>query len=444
VQCDRRFYSEGLRITTPLCPGYGVAKVELEGDACGKRLDVGVANLVWVFGKALGACRATVTYSNGTTFSADTVFSLVRDGLCGDYYKGAGHVADPASCSDAGTGNCAEDPSALGNFTTKFWDTFLQRMQECFGGPQIGWAYYFDKRFFAGTSFSPQASISAGRVRFACEFGTPCIDELRAWPCDELSRLFQGDVPRPVVLGLEAPNPGGLSDLFSGESACAKLYTGLVPEGSACYETIECVPGRYCANATACPGVCEAYPSLGASCELRACAPGSACVEGKCRAFAPEAAQCEGGSAPECAFGLYCDTAATGVAGTCRKKLETGPCNGDEACSGKTRCIGLADPGTAACAPAKPEGAVCTVGRGECERFTYCANGSCTVFPRFEGSCGTSGGETIGCLAAWCNAGACQRQGESGATCDPANSRQCYWKCSTSSLTCVDQCTAPF
>ena len=67
-----------------------------------------MADLVWILGKNAGSCRVTVTYGNGTTFSTDTVFSLVRDDLCGDYFKGAGHVTAPAPCADAGSDDAGQ------------------------------------------------------------------------------------------------------------------------------------------------------------------------------------------------------------------------------------------------------------------------------------------------------------------------------------------------
>jgi len=297
VQCDRRFYSEGLRITTPRCFGYNVKAVELQGAGCDKRLDVGVADLVWVLGKGAGSCHVTIAYGNGTTFSTDTVYSLVRDSLCGDYYKGAGHVADPASCADAGT--CLVDAPC---FT---------RLYECRGATQYVPVVTHDCTWACGNVPCQGQSCDPDGPAQTCPSDTTCQDwysnqqQPSTPPCygadagvgdgGQRSCLTASDCAGDEHCDVVLDKCGTGVEAVLVSSKCTKPTCGSACLGEACTSSEDCAGGQVCGMGS--PG----GPSCSSPCcqDWGRCGMVPSCREG-CTAIWPPHETCFVCVCPSC------------------------------------------------------------------------------------------------------------------------------------------------
>jgi len=107
-ECDGRFFSEGFRLTPP--ERCAVVSVALAGEGCGETFNGGqYSAFVWVMAAREGPCSVTVTFKDGSTYTAQTTFTHVNDPNCGAYFKGSGHQRIPAaSCPGCTTkASCA-------------------------------------------------------------------------------------------------------------------------------------------------------------------------------------------------------------------------------------------------------------------------------------------------------------------------------------------------
>ncbi len=308
-----------------------------------------------------------------------------------------------------GLAACTVDPNKIKptveDLCREVVSVLADRYAECAGSP-LAWTHWVLNDQLVCAQWG--ASVAAGRMGYDESVGSQCISDLRTMPCDQL-------------FGSGGSGPPG---------ACAQAIWGLVPTGSACSTSEDCVTGTYCTYVSACGGTCKAYASLSQYCwdgtTYTQCAPGLDCVNDpapastqSCQMPLQAGQLCPSGWG--CAAGLYCDR-SSGVSATyiCRAQQTSGSCGQYDACleplyicSGPS--ISYTTPGT--CQPVSREGQACVNGWNQCVWGTYCDTGAsapakgvagfCTIFPGPPGYCGTYGGEYVDCLASYCNANAC-------------------------------------
>jgi hypothetical protein len=185
---------------------------------------------------------------------------------------------------------------------------------------------------------------------------------------------------------------GGLSS----NASCAAAFIGLVSNGAACNDDVDCSNG-YCAFGATCPGTCTAFKASGAVCQGGSeCGPGKVCdwnggASNVCLTPSPASAgqPCTYGY-PYCALGLYCDYAQSTP--TCTAKLAAGA-----TCTGSTQgecAAGLSCAADLKCRPYVGAGADCSV--QQCGSGFYCSSiGRCVATPVAGGDCTDPG---AGCL----------------------------------------------
>ncbi len=277
------------------------------------------------------------------------------------------------------------------------------RYAQCAGSP-LAWTHWVFSSEFSCAQWG--ASVAAGRMGYDESAGSQCISDLRTIACDQL-------------FGSGGSGPPG---------ACAQAIWGLVPAGSACSTSEDCVSGTYCTYASACGGTCKAYANLGQKCwdgtTYTQCAAGLNCMNDpspattqSCQMPLQAGQFCPSGWG--CADGLYCDQNSADLTNyhKCLAQQTSGSCGQDDACLTPLYvCAGASisytSPGN--CQPVSREGRSCQNGYNECAWGTYCNTGTtapatgvagvCTIFPGPPGACGTYGGEWVSCLASYCTA----------------------------------------
>lgn len=228
-----------------------------------------------------------------------------------------------------------------------------------------------------------QREITAGLIHFDAAQGAGCSAAIAALGCAD---LFQ-DASIPA--------------------ACSAALTGAVGTGGTCYSSLDCASG-FCtwdlASGT-CPGTCQPYAALGASCASALCADGQACDGGICKALSTA-----GGPCP-CQSGFWCNGA------TCAADLAVGAsCDvANDHCTFVSRCAGT----TPTCQSYVGLGAACTVADDLCGFGYTCDPGTtkCVSWPTIGQAC------TFLCVDGYCDLLAvspvCKAYLADGATCNP-------------------------
>lgn len=160
---------------------------------------------------------------------------------------------------------------------------------------------------FVGSLLTPQveAAVAAGRMNYHGDRMGDCLGVLGSMSCSDFGAAYGADTPW-----------GG----------CADPFEGLVANGSACANDIECM-SDYCEGEetdqngnVAVEGTCLAFPSVGNECPDFDCAEGAYCTfdgsASTCAATAAAGSDCDEDDA--CASG-NCDGAdpINNVVGTC-------------------------------------------------------------------------------------------------------------------------------
>ena len=193
--------------------------------------------------------------------------------------------------------------------------------------------------------------------------------------------------------------------------ACAKRFTGTIPDGGDCYTDIECAsPGATCESSCSteacCLGTCRPRFKLNEACTaIDSCEPGLTC-NNTCKL---------GDIGASCVESADCDPDAWCHAGRCEKDLAPGsPCTSLDQCGGETMCVGLSIRGSAAqCLRTSHVGDRCDV---DCYGNLYCdGSGTCRDLPELDQSCSLfapcRGVDTI------CSNGRCVLRAGIGAPC---------------------------
>jgi hypothetical protein len=236
-----------------------------------------------------------------------------------------------------------------------------------------------------------------------------------------------------------------------------------------CYDASECAGDSSCGTESACPATCKAKSPASGACQYdEDCAFGTRCASdgqtGTCvaRTAAAETQPCRGAADTECEPQLYCEGGSNTDSGTCKKRVSTGACAERDACELKQYCAGYDPPNTATgtCTAQKTSGQDCTgsggegFGSSECEPFTSCVGGKCTVWPGVDGQCGKVNDNYIGCLESWCDApedppgpGTCRAYKKAGDACNPQRGGDFFGggecgsgSCDQATSKCVESC----
>ena len=200
---------------------------------------------------------------------------------------------------------------------------------------------------------------------------------------------------------------------------CEAVVIGSVEEGGDCTTSEECSGDAYCAHDFTCPGTCTAEGAAGASCEFdEQCADELICSEaGSCVKPAGLGEDCQGDSAPDCGFGLFClGEDEEGNPGTCRdvdeafSAQEGASCGFDTTlCASGLSCVVDSVDMTGAvfvCAAKVASGATCKVGIPEqCPTGEYCD--ADVNMGQFEGTCMALAGNGEACTVSAFSEGAC-------------------------------------
>jgi hypothetical protein len=205
--------------------------------------------------------------------------------------------------------------------------------------------------------------------------------------------------------------------LFSPPS-CAGVIQGLVPNGGACHDDLQCAPGTYCDDVgCSAPGTgtCRPVPGAGELCGCRPGHPGGITVCGECATglacdfdngdvcVVPKAlnATCDG--SVRCAPGLHCEAGtcqALAHAASCTAAASGGPSND---CLASDLCLSGSG-GTTSCTATSGAGKPCS-GSGPCAPGSFCDGSMCATLPSAAGSpCGLVNGQQVACLDAYCAA----------------------------------------
>jgi hypothetical protein len=272
-----------------------------------------------------------------------------------------------------------------------------------------------DQTQYAAVAAAIQSEVDAGRVSYTRSQADACLAWMTSLTCAQFEYYIVG-------------NNGGLNS----NASCATALTGLVSNGAACTDDVDC-PNGYCALGATCPsgGTCTAFKASGAACQSDSeCGTGKVCdwngAGYVCLTPSPASAgqPCTYGH-PYCALGLYCDYAQSTP--TCTAKLAAGAtCTG----SAQGECAaGLACAADLKCRPYVGAGASCSV--QVCGNGFYCSSSTsrCVAMPVAGGDCtdpnATSGGSPPQCLDGSYCLGTTTRTCESGTvaaggTCNPA------------------------
>jgi len=220
-----------------------------------------------------------------------------------------------------------------------------------------------------------------------------CSTAMRALPvCDVFREMLMGqnsvEVPEcaPLPGSFDADEPCFFGDQCKTgyckyDAYCSRCAARL-GEGGACTANADCRSGFACSAAR-----CTAYVGSGGACgPERGCLPGLACTGGVCSPLLALGAACDV-TAPNACDGGYCR------AGRC-EELTFGAAPGERCgadpetgvvrlCGPESSCrYAIADRGV--CQPRSRAGGVCSSGSreaSECEVFSSCVEGMCSVSP---------------------------------------------------------------
>jgi hypothetical protein len=274
-------------------------------------------------------------------------------------------------------GGCLNGQTPIDLACERVTKALTSRVAECAGGEPGAY------QLLVGTDRLCEAvgaSVDGGREAYDASALADCTAALASRTCDSV---------------LAGGNP---------LAGCAAL-TPRVPEGGLCGNSLDCASG-YCDTSANCPGQCRHFIAAGAPCDPagQGCQEGTTCFAGHCQPYGDAGVACNL-LTPACAPDLGC------IAGQCGQKLTTdGGCTvlGSECAAGYS-CVGQGFTGRT-CQPARPLGAPCTPGQGECAPLLWCGGtpATCRLWAQHHEPCGLIGGELVGCLGGRCSGGICE------------------------------------
>lgn len=203
---------------------------------------------------------------------------------------------------------------------------------------------------------------------------------------------YHPDVATSVVAAAEHASCSELIARFAQSRSLMGLdvvVSGLQEEGAACSDSMECVEGLWCAEASGaepCSGTCVRFAGDGAPCAAadQQCGPGLACDE--------DTDVCK----PHASVGEACDSL---------------PCDQGLVC-GKT---------SRTCVPAVDVGGVCVEGEGAC-LASVCAQETCIPLPGVGEHC-----DARPCYGGLCSEGECIAFPDTGSACIPTAFQVLGW-----------------
>lgn len=261
-----------------------------------------------------------------------------------------------------------------------------------------------------------QKEIIAGRVTYDASQGAACAAALPSLTCSSVFPDGNWNTP----------------------ASCNAALVGQVATSGTCYVSDDCANGWCTADLTAtCPGTCQAYAGLGASCGngTTECAPGLMCWSNgdpaTCRTPAGLGAACP------CQAGLWCDQQIPSP--VCKAPKTSGTCSyQDGECAVGYQCF--FDGTSQHCAAIAGNGGSCTA--NPCGWGYACASGTCHPWATVGQSCvGASTGGA--CTGGYCDGtNTCVAYKANGATCTSYN--QCAsGDCDGTGHCVADYCAAP-
>jgi hypothetical protein len=310
---------------------------------------------------------------------------LVAGGGCGD---GAGGC--PSTPDAAGAGATGGSGGQGGNDAQIPLEELSRRSEEAICAYAVRCGIFPDVETCQGTIYARLqvfADVGTGKVLYDGQAAAACVDWYAQRGC--------------AVSDLESPAP-----------ACALVFTGTLPEGSACLANDQCLSDSCnragCGSDACCAGTCQLPVVVGGDCSR----DGQVCTSGTfCKSDATGArASC----APRVRSGQSCDSSDVCVAGQfCNidPLTGTGICaaapRGGEACpTGFCGSItDTCDLNTSLCAAKRPIGAPCFTDRS-CVNYARCApeTSTCVARVRSGGACSTTADCIVGLP---CQAGTC-------------------------------------
>lgn len=199
-----------------------------------------------------------------------------------------------------------------------------------------------------------------------------------------------------------SPDVANDPDIKAGADACKKAIRGVVKEGGACSQDVDCVDGLTCVGWTqtgdaGTDGVCKQPPALTEACGAGPteagftidlnfnahthpeCAPGGWCSGRTCQEQADPGESCS--TDKQCKGGKLC---RVGVCGDLGDADQGGPCKKNDDCKNELYCAGVVNNQPGTCQPKLPDGSACTstvnACRGRCERPDGSTEGTCKSF----------------------------------------------------------------
>ena len=231
------------------------------------------------------------------------------------------------------------------------------------------------------------ADVGSGKVLYDGQAAAACVDWYAQRGC--------------AVSDLETPSP-----------ACALVFTGTLPEGSACLANNQCLSDSCnraaCGPDACCAGTCQLPVVVGGDCSRdgQICARGAFCksdatgTHASCAPRVPSGQVCD--SSDVCVAGQFCNIDPLAGTGVCAAAPREGEACPTAFCGSITDTCDL---NTSLCAAKRPIGAPCLTDRS-CVNYARCApeTSTCVARVRGGGACTTSADCIVGLP---CEAGTC-------------------------------------
>jgi hypothetical protein len=258
-----------------------------------------------------------------------------------------------------------------------------------------------------------QKEITAGRVTYDAGQGSACVAAVQSMTCASIDMTGGWALP----------------------ASCQAAMVGQVATNGTCYASEDCANGYCTAGTTTCPGTCQPYAGLGASCATAECGPNLVCDDVSATCRTPSSTV---GAACPCGAGLWCDS--SGASPVCRASKTSGTCsygnNGE--CALGYQCFTYDATGSH-CLAISGSGGPCTA--NPCGYGYVCSSGTCRSWATVGQSCV---GATLGgmCIGGYCdNTPTCVAYKANGAACTASS--QCASGSCISGHCAPDSCVAP-
>jgi hypothetical protein len=315
-------------------------------------------------------------------------------------------------------------PASAGLACQALNEAAAQLGARCTGGSLADWRAY---QASSTDCAAYDRHVAEGTVEYHPELFAACLQKFQA-SCDE---------PGPYPCQYE-------------------VLLGKVADGQPCRDFEVCGPVSGCGNlgGSLCGDICLRFGNENESCGIH-CGPGAPCLDGSlctaglycsngtCAKSKTLGESCGGADQVPCSDPLFCkraDPSDPASAGACARRVASGPCDDDSACSPTQFCPA----GT--CVARRPTGATCADATGGCEQWTTCdelGNRTCIPAGRTSQPCATFPGAAgaATCISGVCDGTTCQPQSSAGGTCAIVSCVQGTF-CDSTSQTCVSCDTA--